>query len=96
MSVVEVTTFALAKGANEEAFLVLDRRVQTELIPNQPGFMRRTTARRGDRWAVLTLWGSEEQAAAFEAVNYNHPIQVEFDGHLETGSVETHRYDTLD
>jgi heme-degrading monooxygenase HmoA len=58
--------------------------------------MRRTTARRGERWLVVTLWGSEEQAAAFEAASFDHPIQVEFDGHLETGSVETHRYDTLE
>jgi heme-degrading monooxygenase HmoA len=96
MSVVEVTTFSLAKGANEDSFLALDRRVQTELVPNQTGFMRRTTARHGDDWLVVTLWSTEEQAAAFEAVAYNHPIQVEFDGHLETGSVEIHRYDTLD
>jgi len=96
MSVVEVTSFTLAHGANEDSFLALDRRVQTELIPNQPGFMRRTTARRGERWVVVTLWGTEDAAAAFEAASFDHPIQVEFDGHLETGSVEIHRYDTLD
>jgi hypothetical protein len=25
-----------------------------------------------------------------------HPVQMEFDGHLEVGSVQVHRYDTLD
>jgi heme-degrading monooxygenase HmoA len=96
MSIVEVTTFTLAHSANEDSFLALDRRVQTELVPNQPGFMRRTTAKRGERWVVVTLWATEDNAAAFEATSFDHPIQVEFDGHLETGSVEIHRYDTLD
>ena len=48
MSIVEIATFTLAEGVADDAFLALDRRVQTELVPNQPGFMRRTTAP-GDR-----------------------------------------------
>jgi heme-degrading monooxygenase HmoA len=96
MSIVEITTFRLAAGTNEDAFLALDRRVQTELIPNQPGFVRRTTARRGEDWVVVTLWWSEDAAVAFETVANTHPVQMEFDGHLEVGSVQVHRYDTLD
>jgi heme-degrading monooxygenase HmoA len=96
MSVVEITTFRLAAGANEDGFVDLDRRVQTELIPNQPGFLRRTTTRRGDDWLVVTLWASEEAAAAFETVANADPVQTEFDGHLEVGSVITRRFDTLD
>ncbi len=96
MSIVEVTTFRLTDGASEEAFLALDRRVQTELVPNQPGFMRRTTARRGEDWVVVTLWFTEANAAAFDAVANNNPVQMEFDGHLEVGSVHSQRYDTLD
>jgi heme-degrading monooxygenase HmoA len=96
MSVVEVSTFRLAAGTNDEVFLALDRRVQTEVVPNQPGFMRRTTARRGDTWLVVTLWATEEAAAAFDGVANGDPVQMEFDGHLEVGSVSTHRFDTLD
>ncbi|HWE68639.1 MAG TPA: hypothetical protein VG298_18500 [Acidimicrobiales bacterium] len=96
MSVVELTTFRLAQGANEESFLALDRRVQTELVPNQPGFMRRTTARRDENWVVVTLWASEEAAVAFESVANGEPVQMEFDGQLEVGSVATYRYNTLD
>jgi heme-degrading monooxygenase HmoA len=96
MSVVETTSFRLALGANEDAFLALDRRVQTEVVPNQPGFMRRTTARRGEHWVVVTLWTSEADAAAFEVAAGTYPAQMEFDGHLEVGSVRTSRYDTLD
>ena len=66
MSIVEVTTFRLAEGVTDESFLALDRRVQTELVPNQPGFLRRTTARHGEDWLVVTLWSSEDAAAAFQ------------------------------
>ena len=96
MSVVEVSTFRLAAGANEEAFLTLDRRVQTEVVPNRPGFLRRTTARRGKDWLVVTLWASEDDAMAFDDAVAHDPVQMEFDGHLEVGSVHTRRYDTLD
>ena len=96
MSVVEITTFRLADGADDDGFLALDRRVQTELVPNQPGFMRRTTTRRGDDWLVVTLWATEADAVAFEDVANRDPAQTEFDGHLEVGSVITRRFDTLD
>jgi heme-degrading monooxygenase HmoA len=96
MSVVETTTFRLAAGTNEEAFIAIDRRVQTELVPNQPGFMRRTTARHADHWLVLTLWATKQDAAAFDAVANADSVQMEFDGHLEVGSVTTTRYETLD
>ena len=66
MSIVEVTTFRLAEGVTDESFLALDRRLQTELVPNQPGFLRRTTARHGDDWLVVTLWSTEDAAGAFQ------------------------------
>jgi heme-degrading monooxygenase HmoA len=96
VSIVETTTFRLRAGTNRVAFLALDRRVQTELIPNQPGFIRRTTAHRGEEWVVVTLWGSEANASAFESVAAGDPLQAEFEAMLETGSIERRRYDTLD
>jgi hypothetical protein len=96
MGLVETTTFRLAPGTDVDAFLASDRRVQTELVPNQPGFLRRTTARHGDDWLVLTLWWSVDLAEAFTAVAVGHEVQVEFESHLEPGSVVTHRYETLD
>jgi heme-degrading monooxygenase HmoA len=94
--IIETTTFSLAQGATEDAFLAADRRVQSEVIPNQPGFLRRTTARRGEHWIVVVLWANEADAVAFESVANADPVQTEFDGHLAVGSVEVHRYDTLD
>ncbi|MGP0031119.1 MAG: hypothetical protein ACLPVF_11510 [Acidimicrobiales bacterium] len=96
MSVVETTTFRLAAGADEKSFLASDRRVQTELVPNQPGFLRRTTARRDDRWLVVVLWATDADAAAFDEVAAQHPAQLSLEGHLDRASIERHRYDTLD
>ena len=96
MSIVEVTTFRLAEGVTDESFLGLDRRVQTELVPNQPGFMRRTTARHGDDWLVLTLWSTEDAAAAFERAAEGHPVQAEFEQMVEAGTFHLTRYVTLD
>jgi heme-degrading monooxygenase HmoA len=96
VSIVEVTTFRLAEGVSDVSFLALDRRVQTELVPNQPGFLRRTTARHGDDWLVVTLWASEDDAAAFQRATEGHPLQVEFEQAGEAGSVHLTRYETLD
>ena len=96
MSIVEITTFRLAAGSAEPAFLAADTRVQTELVPNRPGFVRRTTARRGPEWVVVTLWASDEAAEAGAQASDGHPAWTEFTGHLEPGSLTTHRFETLD
>ena len=96
MSIVEITTFRLAEGVTDASFLVLDRRLQTELVPNQPGFLRRTTARHGDDWLVVTLWSTEDAAGAFQRAVDAHPLQVEFERAVEAGSFHLARYTTLD
>jgi heme-degrading monooxygenase HmoA len=96
VSIVEITTFRLAEGVTDESFLALDRRIQTELVPNRPGFMRRTTARHGDVWLVVTLWSTEDAAAAYQRAVEGDPLQAEFDRMLEAGTVHLARYATLD
>ena len=96
MSIVEITMFRLAEGVTDASFLALDRRLQTELVPNQPGFLRRTTARHGDKWLVVTLWSTEDAAGAFQRLADGHPVQVEFEHALEAGSFHLDRYATLD
>jgi heme-degrading monooxygenase HmoA len=96
VSIVETTTFRLAEGVTDETFLALDRRVQNELVPNQPGFMRRTTARRGDDWLVVTLWSTDEAAAAFQRAAEGDPLQVAFEQAVEAGTFHLARYATLD
>jgi heme-degrading monooxygenase HmoA len=96
VSIVEVTTFRLAEGVSDESFLALDKRIQTELVPNQPGFLRRTTARHGEEWLVVTLWASEAAAAAFQRAAEANPLQVQFERDTEAGTVHLTRYTTLD
>ena len=96
MSVVEVTTFRLGDGVTDESFLALDKRLQTELIPNRSGFLRRTTARHGQEWLVVTLWLSEDDAAAFYRETEDDPIQVEFARAVEAGTLHLTRFETLD
>jgi heme-degrading monooxygenase HmoA len=96
MSIVEVTTFRLAEGVSDESFLALDKRLQTELIPNRPGFLRRTTARHGGEWLVVTLWSSEADAAAYSRETQDDPLQVEFARVVESGTLHLTRFETLD
>jgi heme-degrading monooxygenase HmoA len=96
VSIVEITTFRLAEGVTDEGFLALDTRMQTELAYRQPGLLRRTTARHGDDWAVVTLWASDEDAAAFQRAVAGHPLQAEFERDVEAGTLHLTRYTTLD
>jgi hypothetical protein len=96
VSVVEITTFRLAEGVTDESFLALDRRMQTELVPNRSGFLRRTTARHGEDWAVVTLWASDGDAAAYQRAVEGVPLQAEFDRAVEAGTFHLTRYTTLD
>lgn len=96
MSVVEITTFRLADGVSDEFFLALDKRVQTELIPNRQGFLRRTTARHGGEWLVVTLWSTEDDAAAYYRETQDDQLQVEFARAVESGTLHSTRFETLD
>ena len=96
MSIVEITVFHLVPDADEGSFLAADRRVQAELVPFAPGFIRRTTAREGVAWLVLTLWGSEADAEAYAQSAQGEEAQVEFERHIDPSSVRTRRFTTLD
>lgn len=69
MAVIETTTFRLADGVDEAAFLAFDEQVRTGFLYHQPGIVRATTARGGDgEWIVIVIWASDADAdAAFEA-----------------------------
>jgi len=96
MSIVEVATFRLTQDIGDDAFLALDKRIQTELVPNQPGFLRRTTARHGEDWLVVTLWASDADASAFQRAAEPHPLRAEFEHAVEAGTLHLTRYTTLD
>jgi hypothetical protein len=94
--VVDVNTFRLVPGVDEDEFLAMDRRWQTELVPNRDGFVRRTTARRAGDWAVITLWATEVDAVTFEAETAGHEVRRAFEAAIDAQSVRAARFDTLD
>lgn len=97
MAVVETFTFRLLPGSDEAAFLDADRAVQTELIPNQAGFIRRTTARGADgEWLVVTLWGRAEQAEDYARLAGTEGVGQRFMSFVDGASVRSGRYLTLD
>jgi heme-degrading monooxygenase HmoA len=96
MSIVEITVFRLKHEVDALAFLEVDKRVQTQVVPNQTGFLRRTTARREADWVVVTLWATEDAAVAFEEVVEGNPVWAEFIEAIAPDSFSSHRFDTLD
>ncbi|HEX3425412.1 MAG TPA: hypothetical protein VHT30_04725 [Acidimicrobiales bacterium] len=93
---IEILHFRLAADADEAAFLGADRRVQTEFAYQQPGLLRRTTARGGDgEWIVIDLWRSVADADACDAVWGRDPTTARFMSFLDPASVRTERYQPL-
>lgn len=95
MAVIEVTTFRLVEGADEAGFLAADQRLQHEVSYQQPGLLRRTTARdvdaQRDEWVVIEVWGSAEDADA-AAARRTAPVARAFDSLVEPTSITTRRY----
>jgi hypothetical protein len=95
--VIETLRFHLVTGADEAGFLAADRRLQTDFAYQQPGLLRRTTARgRDGGWLVIDVWRSEADADACERRWDGDPAATAFMSFVDRDSVETARYDTLD
>ena len=95
MSVIEVTMFRLADGADDAAFLAADRAVQAELSPRE-GFLRRTTARGDDgSWRVVTSWSSKHMADQSAETAFEDSAARLFEV-LVDSTAETGRYLTID
>jgi hypothetical protein len=91
--ILEITTFRLLADVDDESFLTADKAVQTEVFPNSPGFLRRTTARAtDDEWLVVVLWGTETDIDEFNARIVSDPVQLAFDELIDRASIKTKRY----
>ena len=89
MAVIDITTFHLAAGVDEAAFLAVDERVRTGELYHRPEFVRATTARGDDGgWAVIVLWGGDAYAVDL--------MTTELASVVDPASVERRRYTTLD
>jgi hypothetical protein len=95
--VIEIMRFRLPPGADEAAFLAADRRVQQDFAYQQPGLLRRTTARgeHGD-WIVIDLWRSAADADACDARWAHGEVPQAFMSLLDRSSVSVERYQELE
>ena len=98
MALIEIQRFRLVDDATDEAaFLAADRQVQIEFAYQQPGMVRRTTARGADgEWLVVTMWASAEDADAATSRAGSHAAVAAFRALVDGASLSTDRYTTLD
>lgn len=94
---IELLRFRLAPGADEEGFLKADARLQAEFAYQQPGLVRRTTARSDTgEWIVIDLWRSAADADACDPRWKEDPVVREFLSFVEEASVKSERFNELD
>lgn len=88
--------FRLSPGSDEAEFLAADRRLQQEFAYQQPGLLRRTTARGADGdWVVIDLWRSAADADACAARWDSDPVAGAFMALIDGSSVTTERFQPL-
>ena len=96
-NVIEIMRFRLPPGADEAAFLAADRRVQQDFACQQPGLLRRTTARGEDGgWIVIDVWRSAADADACDARWEHDEVTQAFMSLLDRPAVSVERYQELD
>jgi hypothetical protein len=94
--VIEIMRFRLGAATDEEAFLAADRRLQEDFASQQPGLLRRTTARGADgNWIVIDLWRSAADADACDRRWDRDPVTQAFMALLDRSTVTTERYTEL-
>ena len=89
--------FRLAPGCDEAKFVAADHQLQQEFAYQQPGLLRRTTARgaHGD-WVVIDLWRSAADDDACAARWDSDPVVAAFMALVDASSVTSERFQQLD
>ncbi len=94
---IEILRFRLKPGSGEEGFLAADKRLQSEFAYQQPGLLRRTTARGEDgEWVVIDLWRSPADAEACAGRWDGDPVAAGFMELVDRETVHVRRYTPLD
>lgn len=94
---IEVTTFRLAAGVDEPAFVAVDEEARTGFLYRQAGIVRATTARDGEGgWVTIVLWGSDEEAAAARSAADGDPAWQACIALVDAATVAARRFHTLD
>lgn len=100
VAVIETMTFRLIDGAEDAAFLAVDKRLQSDFAYRQPGLVRRTTGRgQGDvvgEWIVIDLWRSAEDADHAATRWDDDSTAQEFMSFVDPPTLEVRRYTDLD
>lgn len=100
VALIETMTFRLLDGVDDAAFLAVDKRLQPEFAYQQPGLVRRTTARgqgaEAEQWIVIDLWRSAEDADACATRWDADPLAREFMSFVDASTVDVRRYTDLD
>lgn len=95
--VVENVTFRLVEGADDEAFIAADSRLQQEFFHAQAGFVRRTAARSDDgEWLECTFWDSAESAAAAAEAAHRAPAAKACLEFIDLSTFRVSTYTALD
>ena len=90
-------TFRLKDGMSASDFVAANERMQTEFIYQQPGCVRRTTARGEDGgWLVMDMWDSRDDAERAEALADADPVAHAADAMVDRATVNVKRFETLD
>jgi len=91
--VITLLTFRLTDSAAETDFLEADARMQEDFAYQQPGLLRRTTAKNLDgEWLILELWDSKEAVDGAEVRGREDPVAQEFMAFVDRSTMRTSRY----
>ncbi len=93
MSVIEIAHVRLAPGATHEQFVEQNRVVETDYIPDQPGFLsRELAAGEGGEYIVVVHWSTVEDADASMARFATDPAAQDFMALIDATTMSMERY----
>ncbi|HEX9260847.1 MAG TPA: hypothetical protein VF855_15015 [Acidimicrobiales bacterium] len=90
---IEIETFSLRDGVDDHTFVMVDEDLQQRFAYQQPGLVRRTTARgEAGRWVVVTSWSSVDAADAARAAAAQSTAVAAWMALVNAGTVTLERY----
>ncbi len=93
---IEITRFRPQAGTDAADVLDADARLQAEFAYQQPGLLRRTTARAADgEWVVITLWRAAADADASADRSTDDPIVHTFMELVDAATLQISRYEDI-
>jgi hypothetical protein len=93
---IEIMRFRTIPGTVSEAVREADAAVQVDFAYQQPGLLRRTTARSADgEWVVVSVWRTSADAEAAERRFAADPTTERLRALIDQGSLSVSRYDEL-